>query len=78
MMIALLQCILLTSLVVSIIIMGVYIYRIAKKKIQLLSNIREIERNILEDIKEEEIKRRLNNPPPYAFRFGYYPVWPRR
>lgn len=77
-MIALLECILLTGLMISIIIMGVYIYRIARKRIQLLFDIREIEKNVLESIREEKLKRRLNNPPPYTFRFGYYAVWPRR
>jgi len=76
-MVALLECILLTGLMISIIIMGVYIYRIAKKRIQLLFNIREIERNVLADIQEEEIKRMLKNP-PYRFRDGHYRVWPRR
>ena len=77
-MIALTQCILLTGLMISIIIMGVYIYRAAKKRIQVLFNIREIERNVLEDIEEEKLKRKLNNPPPYDFRFGHNPVWTRR
>jgi len=76
-MITLTQCILLTGLMVGVIIVGVYVFQAIKKKIQVMLNIREIKRNVLEDIAEERLKKVLSNPPIYhTFKCGCKHSWP--